>query len=94
LDKGITLQQVADPYRQALASTLELSDASIKNDDPLVAQALSYRGSEGSGAVGLMPQYDFTAKVRQDPRWLNTQNAKSSLLSTLSTLTQTFGVHN
>lgn len=72
-------------------------------NDPLVKQALQYKpppGSAGSGASStaqdpqLMPLYQFEQMVRQDPRWLKTNNARDSLTSGALQVLQDMGLTN
>lgn len=89
-DSGMTLDDVAEPYRQAMAKILELSPDAVKMDDPLMSLALGAKDSKGN--LGLMTQYDFEQKLRQDPRWGFTGNARDTLGAAAQTVLKAFGV--
>lgn len=74
IDGGSTMQDVADPYIQEMAQTLELPDTDIDLNDPLIKGALN--GISGDGQpVGLtIPQ--FQQRLRADPRWKKTKQAQ------------------
>ena len=91
LDSGLTMKQIADPYRKAMADTLEVDPTSVTDSDPFIQKALSFRGTDGKGGLGLMPQYEAVSSLRRDPRWLNTQNAKVALTGAASMLGRMFG---
>lgn len=92
LTQGFTVRDVADPYIQSYASILEQAPTTVQLTDPLIQKAL--QGTQqapgatksGSGSTGTPQQptgpqslYDFENSLRQDPRWLQTQNAHQSL---------------
>jgi hypothetical protein len=91
LDNNHTIADIADPYVQAYANTLEVDPASIKPRDPLVMQALQARDHQ-SGELGVMPLWQFQQHLYDDPRWLETQNAKQSLTSTTGQVLQKLGL--
>jgi hypothetical protein len=92
LDTGMTMRQIADPIKAAMANVLEVDPSAISDNDNFVQSALSYRGSEGNGALGLMPASEQLKSLKRDPRWLKTNNAKISMMSAARTLTDMFGV--
>lgn len=90
LDAGQTVADVANPYQQLMANTLELNPDAIKQNDPTIMSALQTKGSDG--AMGLMSLSQFQQSLYNDPRWLNTANAKQSLVSTTGQILQKMGL--
>ena len=80
LNKGMTVADVAAPYMQSYTDILGVNPASIGIHDPLLNQALAQ--PDGNGGFQLMPLWQFEQQLRKDPRWLNTDNAKHSLMDT------------
>lgn len=77
LDAGQTVGDVASVYRDTMANLLELDPSQLSWRDPEIKHALQFQ-SDPSQPSTLMPLYQFEHKVRSDPRWLNTNNAKQS----------------
>lgn len=74
LQSGETLKQIADPYIQSQAKILELNPSMIKLSDPLVQQALSTKDAKGNPTT--MSVWEYEQKLRQDPRYMQTQQAQ------------------
>lgn len=79
LNKGLTVQDLAAPYIGSMAKLLELDPNSISLNDNTIRGALSAKDAKGQPTT--TPIYDFEKQVRNDPRWLNTTNAKQSISS-------------
>ena len=75
---GETVKQIADPYIQEQAKLLEINPESIGVEDPMIQQALSTTDKNGQPATKTI--WQFQNDLRNDPRWLKTQNAQDSLL--------------
>lgn len=88
---GMTVADVAQPYRDTMANILELDPASVSIHDPKIKQALQYM-PDPSKPPTLMPQYQFEQQMRQDPRWLKTNNAQQSLMDSATGLLQKMGL--
>ncbi len=80
INKGMTVGQIALPYANSMATTLEQDPNHIDLNDPTLRQALQARDSKGSPSV--MSLNDFQVSLRKDPRWRSTNNARESLMST------------
>lgn len=80
LEAGQTMTDIANPYIQIMAQQLELPSASIKLTDPLIRSALN--GVNKDGKPTGMDQTDFLARVRNDPRWTETDNAQDGVMKT------------
>lgn len=90
IESGQTVADIMDPYKQMMATTLELDPDGIKNEDPSIMKAL--QSKDANGNLGLMPLYQFQQQLYNDPRWLNTDNAKQSLVSTTGDILQKMGL--
>lgn len=95
LDSGITVRQLAAPYINTVANLLEISPDQIdlsKADGygNMVFKAL--QGNNDPKNPVPMDLSTFQNQVRSMPQWLNTQNAKTSILDSGSQLLQTFGL--
>lgn len=97
LSAGQTVQQIADPYMAAMSQTLEIPQTSIKLTDPTIQKALTNTaavpGASPAAAPGqsVMPLWQYTQQLKQDPRWGQTDNAKQTAYSTMAALGKSFG---
>lgn len=84
LDQGMTMRDIAEPYKQMMAKTLELSDKSLTINNPAIQQALTWRpppkGGKPSPPQG-MALWQFEQNLKNDPRWNKTQNAQDSVMA-------------
>ena len=84
LSQGYNLNQVYAPYRQTMATILEIDDPeSIDLNDPLLRSAITDKGD--------MNIYDFKKQLRQDNRWQYTQTAKQEVSDVALRVLQDFG---
>ena len=79
LKAGMDLYDVASPYMQSMASTLEMNPADIDLFDPTIRKALSARGADGKPASKTL--YEFEQDLRNDKRWLKTKNAQDQTMA-------------
>ena len=89
---GQTVSDLAQPYIQQMASTLELPSSQLTVFDPTVRKALNYV-DPATGKPAQQALWQFEQTLKQDPRWLSTDNAKSSLLGAGNKVLQDFGFH-
>ncbi len=94
LDQGETVKDIAEPYRQMLARTLEVSDKSVGVADKQIKRALTYRPTVGKkvGPPTLMSLSQFEAEVKNDPRWDKTKNAQDSMMAVGRKVLQDMGL--
>lgn len=95
LENGMTMKDIAEPFRQLMAKTLELSDKSISIADPSVQKALAYREPAKGGKPGApaqMPLWQFESGLKNDKRWLGTQNAQDSVMAAGRKVLADFGL--
>lgn len=83
LDEGFDLSNIYAPYRNTMASLLELTPDSISLDDPILRSAY--------GQDKEMSIYDFKRAVRKDPRWQYTDNARQETSSVALQVLRDFG---
>lgn len=90
IDAGMTMSEIADPYRQQMADLLEVNPAEIDLHDNMIQQALKQTTTDGKPAA--MSLTAFADKVRQDNRWQYTDNAKQQVASATEGLLRSFGL--
>ena len=83
LSQGIDLDTVYSPYRNLMASILELNPESIDLKDPTLRSAI--------GPDKEMPIYDFEKALRKDYRWQYTDNAKRDVSNVALKVLRDFG---
>jgi hypothetical protein len=83
LDAGSDLTEVYQPYRQSMATILEIPMDKIDLNDPTLTNAITDKGN--------MTLFDFKKSLRKDPRWQYTDNARESVSSGLTTVLKDFG---
>ena len=83
IDQGLDLANIYAPYRNTMATLLEVTPDSINLDDPILRSAY--------GADKEMSIFDFKRAVRKDPRWQYTDNAKQEVASTALGILRDFG---
>lgn len=103
LDEGLDLANIYAPYRNVMASMLEVTPDSISLDDSLLRSAYSPGYSEVTAKPGMggvsrgeyssneMSIYDFKKAVRRDPRWATTDNARQEVSGTALNLLRNLG---
>ena len=80
LRQGETVATIAEPYKQSMASILEMNPESLTIGDPKIQQALATKGKDGAPVMQTL--YDFETGLRTgDPRWLKTKNAQDATMS-------------
>jgi hypothetical protein len=87
---GKTLKDVAQPYLQVYQNTLEASPDEVNlAKDPTIRKAFSYvppvdtsvaNSHKQTPAPQLMPLWQYEQTLKDDPRWLKTDNAQQSLV--------------
>lgn len=71
LNQGYDLDQIYAPYRNTMATTLELNPEQIDLNDPTLRMAISDKGETNL--------YDFQRQLRKDSRWQYTQQARQEV---------------
>lgn len=88
--EGETVREIADPYIQSYAKTLEINPEQVGLDDNLIQQALQSKDAKGQPSTQTL--YEFEQTLRNDPRWAKTSNAQDLVMGTANKILQTFGL--
>lgn len=83
IDQGIDLSTIYAPYKNLMASTLEISPESIDLKDPVLRSAIT--------ADAEIPLYEFERQLRKDNRWQYTNQAKEEVADATKKILQDFG---
>lgn len=83
IDQGIDLESIYSPYRNTMASVLEVAPDSISLSDPTLRNAI--------GPDKEMSIYDFQKALRKDSRWQYTNNAREEVAGITQKILQDFG---
>jgi hypothetical protein len=83
LDQGLDLKDIYAPYRNVMASVLEVAPDSINLDDKTLRMAI--------GPEREMSIYDFQRTLRKDPRWQYTDNARAEASDSVLKVLKDFG---
>ena len=83
LDQGLDLKDIYAPYRNVMASVLEVAPDSIGLDDKTLRMAI--------GPEKEMSIYDFQRTLRKDPRWQYTDNARQESSDSVLKVLRDFG---
>lgn len=83
LDEGVDLDTVYSPYKNLMASVLEINPETIRLDDPVLRSAIT---SQGETSL-----YDWQRQLRKDPRWQFTNNAREEVSSIALDVLRDFG---
>jgi hypothetical protein len=83
LNQGYDLQDVYAPYRNQMASILELDPNTIELNDPTLRSAITDKGD--------MNLYDFKKLLKQDKRWQYTASAKEEVSDATLGILRDFG---
>lgn len=89
IDKGMKIADLADPYITRMASIWEIPETDISVTDEVIQNALSV--SDDKGNYRSLTTREFEEKLRKDPRWLKTTNAKEETLNMTNELLSLMG---
>ena len=83
IDQGIDLSTIYAPYKNLMASTLEINPQTIDMNDPTLRSAIT--------AQAEVPLYDFERQLRKDTRWQYTNQARQEVSNAAQKILQDFG---
>ena len=83
LDEGVDLDTVYSPYKNIMASVLELNPETIRLDDPVLRSAITSQGE--------MSIYDYQRALRKDSRWQYTNKAREEVSDVALNVLRDFG---
>jgi hypothetical protein len=86
---GQNLSDLAAPYAADYQKILEVGPGQTSLFDSTMTKALQYKDPTGQNTT--MPLWQFDQTLRNDPRWLKTQNAQDSTMATAHGILQDFG---
>ena len=89
LDKGITVAQYADPYRQIAARELEMNPESVDLNDPRFRKMLDQVNSKGERVA--MTLSESAEYLRKLPEWQQTRGANEKAATLTENILKTFG---
>ena len=94
IDKGFKVSDIVSPYINSMARILEIDPNAVDiSTDPYIKKAAGLTvGPDGTSQP--MPTWQFENLLRQDPKWLQTNNARDSLMSTGLDFLKSFGLAN
>lgn len=79
IQAGVAIKDIAQPYVQAMAQTLELPDTDIDVFNSKIAAALNRAGADGKPSP--MSLTDFISSLKDTPDWRKTANAGNSVMT-------------
>jgi hypothetical protein len=88
INSGMNTADIASPFISRAQQLLEQGPGTININTPMIKSALQYTQD---GQPTAMPMYSFEHTVRQDPRWLSTNNAQDAFLSNAHQVLVNFG---
>jgi hypothetical protein len=93
IDAGLTVEDIASPYKQTMSNLLEVDPGTITLNDRMVKAALQGTGNVQKGQQPTAtPLWQFEQQVRSDPRWQKTNNAMQDTAATLESLGKQWGL--
>lgn len=87
IDAGNTVEQVVNPFLTTYAKLMEQNQDSLK-----VSDIADMATAVENGQQRLLTENEFAAKVRQQPGWLSTGNAKEEAAGLGNSLLRMFGL--
>jgi len=91
LKGGETVAQIADPYIQSQAKILELNPNTIALTDKSIQSALASKDPK-TGQPTTQPVWDYEQTLRNDPRYMKTQQAQDASMGMAHQVLQDWGV--
>lgn len=81
---GQNVMDLASPYIQSFSEILEIAPGAVDLNTNLIESAMTSKKPT--------PMWEFERKVRSDPRWRKTNNARESMMSVAHQIARDFGV--
>lgn len=89
IDAGISVRAIADPFISTYSRLMEENDLNVGLDNKYVRSALSNKNDKGEYQI--MDEDSFARQVRSTDEWLNTRNAKETMLGAADGILKQFG---
>ncbi len=87
IDDGMDIKSIANQYAYYKGQILEMPDNAIDPFDPDVQAAL-----RNDGKPGVMSFTDFQKRLKKDPRWATTKNAREEASGYANEILKSFGL--
>ena len=92
IDQGMTPVDIASPYMQVMANTLELDPTLVSLTNPVIEDALTRLGEDGKPKP--MSLQEFKVQLKKDPQYAKTQQGQKEYIGTGLKVLQDFGLVN
>jgi hypothetical protein len=95
IKEGVTVGQIASPYLATQAKLWEVDPNKLDLFDPTLRGALQNSTATSDTAPAMptqLPLYDFEKQLRQNSKWLSTNNARESMSSTAGQVLSNMGL--
>lgn len=90
IGQGATVKDIAEPYMQMMAQTLELPEGSLDIHDAKIQHALTATDKDGKPKP--LEMWQFQDQLRNDPRWDKTDNARQQMMDTANSILGQMGL--
>lgn len=87
---GMDARDLASNYINVMARTLEIDPNSIRLDDPFIRQATTSLDDKGNPRPQSL--WEFQQALRDDPRWMNTNQAVQKVTDIGGSILRRFGI--
>lgn len=91
IDQGETVMDIAQPYMDVYAQTLELNPQDVSLDDKYLQRWLQGTSQAGKPPASV-PVWQAQQELRKDERWGYTTNAKQAAAEVATTIGKAFGM--
>lgn len=91
LQAGETMEDIASPYKQSMATLLELNPETLDLFDPTIRGALTARDVKTQKPTA-KTLWEFENDLRKDKRWLKTSNAQDAASATVNRVLTDMGL--
>lgn len=92
IDAGVKVSDIANQFAAYKGKILELPDNAIDVFDEDIQSALTNKDENGKQQNGVMNLTDFQIKLRKDPRWSKTNNAREEASNYANNILKAFGL--
>lgn len=92
IEQGMSPQDIASPYMQLMANTLELDPTLVSLTNPVIEDALTRIGEDGKPKP--MSLQEFKIQLKKDPLYAKTEQGQREYLGTGLKILQDFGLVN
>jgi hypothetical protein len=89
IDAGLSVRSIADPFISTYSRLMEENDLNVGLDNKFVRAALSNKNEKGEYQI--IDEDSFARQIRSTDEWLNTRNAKETMLGAADGILKQFG---